>query len=158
VSAACCAWGLGKHHERVRRRLNGVHSREENGFTNYVLTEDEEFAVVAWLNFQISIGMLSAQVGYYLLAEAYTDCGLGANPNSHEIAQAANNIVKPSGYCGWNINSKWAQRFSNRYGDSLKRFKVYSMSILRRGAEDRKIISEWFNYFKETLIQYRMRT
>jgi len=57
IKAACRAWDIEHKYFTVRGRLKGAHSRTENGGHNTLLLEDEELALLSWINLQISAGM-----------------------------------------------------------------------------------------------------
>ena len=54
ISVAARAWNI-KYH-KLRSRINGAHSRKENGGNNTKLTDEEDLSLQAWINLHASVG------------------------------------------------------------------------------------------------------
>ncbi|KAL8332644.1 hypothetical protein RB593_002752 [Gaeumannomyces tritici] len=127
-SAARAAKHYGVNERTLQRRLKGVGSRLDNGGHNKLLTEAEDLALLAWVNWRLSIG--SAITSFALHQAVSSIVNKRASPPASEVRK------------------KWAQEWLTKHSHLLKRMRGKPKAIQRRAAQDRVVLREWFDAYK----------
>ena len=155
VQETCRAWGSGQFPsisaaarsvgadvQRVRRRLAGKESRSTRAPTNRLLTDDEETALVKWLEALDTLGtrsslkMLSREVNWLISQRKAAP----NNPPTHPIR------------CG----AHFAPRFLKRHPHLALRPEM-PRDINRGCAEDVEGLERWYSLWNEVVTQNHLQ-
>lgn len=134
---AACARRYGLNPRQLQRRRRGGGSRLGNGGQNKRLTEAEDLALFAWVNWRQFIGNAITAVA---------------------LAQAVDSILRRRSTPPSTATRKqWAQQWLLAHKELLKRVKGRPRAIERRAAQNRLVLREWFDSYAQCVKEYQIK-